>query len=141
MILLSQTVRFARTLQTLLQNGMALLPSLKLVRDALGNRAIAAAVDDAATTVRSGGRLSEAFGRTGVLPALAVELMTISEESGQLEGMLDKAADTFTARVQQRLQRLLTLLEPALILGLGALIALVIVSILLAMLELNELVA
>lgn len=140
-ILLSQTVRFARTLQTLLQNGMALLPSLKLVRDALGNRAIAAAVDDAATTVRSGGRLSEAFGRTGVLPALAVELMTIGEESGQLEGMLDKAADTFTARVQQRLQRLLTLLEPALILGLGALIALVIVSILLAMLELNELVA
>jgi general secretion pathway protein F len=67
--------------------------------------------------------------------------MTIGEESGQLEAMLGKAAETFEARVEQKLKRLLTLLEPVLILGLGAVIALVIVSILMAMLGLNELVA
>ena len=64
----------------------------------------------------------------------------IGEESGQLESMLGKAAATYETRVEQKLKRLLTLLEPVLILGLGAVIALVIVSILMAMLGLNELV-
>ena len=71
---------------------------------------------------------------------MAVEFIMVGEESGQLEEMLGKAADMFEARAQQRLKRLITLLEPALILGLGAVIAVVIVSILLAMLGLNELV-
>jgi general secretion pathway protein F len=90
--------------------------------------------------VRSGGRLSPALAAAQALPSLTIELMTIGEESGQLESMLGKAAETFEMRVEQKLKRLLTLLEPALILGLGAIIALVIVSILMAMLGLNELV-
>jgi general secretion pathway protein F len=63
----------------------------------------------------------------------------IGEESGQLGSMLGKAAEMFEMRVEQKLKRMLTLLEPVLILGLGAVIALVIVSILMAMLGLNEL--
>jgi general secretion pathway protein F len=105
------------------------------------NRKVAALVEDALQQVRGGGRLAIALARERVLPSLAVELITIGEESGHLEDMLGKAATTLEARVQQRLKRLLTLLEPVLILGLGAVIALVIVSILLAMLGLNELVA
>lgn len=136
----TESVRFARTLGTLLQNGLPLLGALKLTGAVLHNRCVAAAVEDAMTSIRSGGRLSLALGAKRVLPTLAVELMTIGEESGQLETMLGKVAETFEARVEQRLKRLLTLLEPVLILGLGALIALVIVSILIAMLGLNELV-
>ena len=137
----TETVRFARTLETLLRNGLPLLAALKLTEGVQRNRRVSAAIAAAMNTVRSGGRLAPALAAEHVLPSLAVELMTIGEESGQLESMLGKAAETFETRVEQKLKRLLTLLEPVLILGLGAVIALVIVSILMAMLGLNELVA
>ncbi|HEX7236323.1 MAG TPA: type II secretion system F family protein [Gammaproteobacteria bacterium] len=137
----TETVRFMRTLETLLRNGLPLLAALKLTKGVQRNGRFAAAIETAMNTVRSGGRLAPALASEHALPSLAVELMTIGEESGQLEAMLGKAAETFEARVEQKLKRLLTLLEPALILGLGAVIALVIVSILMAMLGLNELVA
>lgn len=136
----TEAVRFTRTLETLLRNGLPLLSALKLTQAVQRNRRVAAAIERAAGAVRSGGRLAPALAAEHALPSLAIELMTIGEESGQLEAMLGKAADTFEARVEQRLKRLLTLLEPVLILGLGAVIALVIVSILMAMLGLNELV-
>jgi general secretion pathway protein F len=136
----TETVRFARTLETLLRNGLPLLAALKLTEGVQRNSRVTAAIETAMNTVRSGGRLAPALAAEGALPSLAVELMTIGEESGQLESMLGKMAETFEARVEQKLKRLLTLLEPALILGLGAVIALVIVSVLMAMLGLNELV-
>jgi general secretion pathway protein F len=137
----TETVRFARTLETLLRNGLPLLAALKLTEGVQRNRRVAAAIETAIDAVRSGRRLAPALAAERVLPSLAVELMTIGEESGQLESMLGKTAETFETRVEQKLKRLLTLLEPALILSLGAVIALVIVSILMAMLGLNELVA
>lgn len=136
----TEAVRLARTLETLLRNGLPLLSALKLARGVQRNRRVAAAIDVAIGAVRSGGRLAPALAAERALPTLAIELMTIGEESGQLESMLGKAAETFETRVEQQLKRLLTLLEPVLILGLGAVIALVIVSILMAMLGLNELV-
>jgi general secretion pathway protein F len=137
----TETVRFARTLETLLRNGLPLLAALKLTEGVQRNRRVSAALETAMNAVRSGGRLAPALAAEQALPNLAVELITIGEESGQLESMLGKTAETFETRVEQKLKRLLTLLEPALILGLGAVIALVIVSILMAMLGLNELVA
>jgi general secretion pathway protein F len=139
-VLLTETVRFTRTLATLQRNGLPLLTSLKHVRDVQRNSVVASAIDDAVDRVRGGRRLAAALEHAGVFPDLAIEFITIGEESGRLEDMLEKVADTFQLRAEQRLKRLLTLLEPALILGLGAAIAIVIVSILLAMLGLNELV-
>jgi general secretion pathway protein F len=136
----TESVRFTRTLETLLRNGLPLLTALKLTQGVQRNRAVAAAVQTAIGAVSAGGRLSPALAAEQALPSLTLELMTIGEESGQLESMLGKAAETFELRVEQKLKRLLTLLEPVLILSLGAVIALVIVSILMAMLGLNELV-
>ena len=136
----TEAVRFARTLETLLRNGLPLLAALKLTQGVQRNRRVAAAIESAIGAVRSGGRLSPALAAAQALPSLTLELMTIGEESGQLESMLGKAAETLEMRVEQKLKRLLTLLEPVLILGLGAVIAVVIVSILMAMLGLNELV-
>lgn len=135
-----ETVRFARTLETLLRNGLPLLLALKLTQGVQRNRQFVAAIETAVGIVRSGGRLASALAAERAFPSLALELLTIGEESGQLESMLAKTAETFETRVDQKLKRLLTLLEPALILGLGGVIALVIVSILMAMLGLNELV-
>jgi general secretion pathway protein F len=137
----TEVVRFASTLGTLLTSGVPLLGALQLARGGQRNHHVASSIERAAATVRSGGRLSRALATDAAFPTLALQLIAIGEESGQLESMLAKAAETFEARTEQRLKRLLTLLEPALILGLGAIVALVIVSILMAMLSLNELVA
>jgi general secretion pathway protein F len=136
----SEAVRFARTLETLLRNGLPLLAALGLVKDVQRNRIVRSMVEHAMDSIRSGGRLAKVLEREGVLPELAVELVMVGEESGQLEEMLERTAETFEMRVQQKIKRMLTLLEPVLILGLGAMIAVVIVSILTAMLSLNELV-
>ena len=91
----TETVRFARTLEALLRNGLPLLAALKLTEGVQRNRRVSAAIAAAMNTVRSGGRLAPALAAEHVLPSLAVELMTIGEESGQLESMLGKAAETF----------------------------------------------
>lgn len=140
-LLFSETVRFARTLETLLRNGLPLLTALDLAKNVQRNAVVAGVVETTIAGVRSGGRLAAGLATARVLPELAVELVTIGEESGHVEEMLEKVAETFEARAQQKLKRLLTLLEPALILGLGAAIAIVIVSILMAMLGLSDLVA
>ena len=124
----------------MLRCGVPLLAALQLTRDAQRNRHVTATIDQASAAVRSGGRLARALAAGQAFPALAMQLIGIGEESGQLESMLGKTAEAFEGRTEQKLKRLLTLLEPALILGLGAIIAIVIVSILLAMLGLNELV-
>jgi general secretion pathway protein F len=140
-LLFSETVRFARTLETLLRNGLPLLAALELVKNVQRNAVVAGVIESTIAGVRSGGKLAAGLSSGGVLPELAVELVTIGEESGHVEEMLEKVAETFEGRAQQKLKRLLTLLEPALILGLGAVIAIVIVSILMAMLGLTDLVA
>lgn len=139
-VLFAETVRFARTLETLLRNGLPLLAALELAKNVQRNAVVVGVIDAAVAGVRSGGRLAAGLASGRVLPELAVELVTIGEESGQVEEMLDKIAETFEARAQQKLKRLITLLEPALILGLGGVIAIVIVSILMAMLGLSDLV-
>lgn len=134
------TVRFTRTLATILRNGLPLLSGLKLARQVVKNQVVSDGVGRCIEAVQAGGRLADVLRRESVLPHLVIELITVGEESGQLEAMLEKSADTLESRVQQKLKQLLTLLEPMLILGLGGMIALVIVAILMAMLGLNELV-
>ena len=137
----AETARFAGTLAALLRSGLPLLAALRLARDVLRNEACKDAVERSLVTVRAGGRLVTALGSGNAFPSLAVELIAVGEESGHLEPMLEKAADNFDAKVQESLKRMLTLLEPIVILGLGGLIGLVIVAVLMAMLSLNELVA
>lgn len=134
------TVRFTSTLAAVLKNGLPLLSGLGLARQVVRNEVISEAIGRCAESVKAGGRLADTLRRESVLPHLAIELITVGEESGQLEAMLEKAAETLESRAQQKLKQLLTLLEPLLILGLGGIIALVIVAILMAMLGLNELV-
>ena len=136
----TDTVRLARTLAMLLRNGVPLFGALKLSKGAVANEAIREMVVRCAERVHGGARFSAALREEAILPALALDFVTIGEESGTLPAMLDRVADAFQDRVDRRLKRLLTLLEPALILSLGAVIGIVIVALLLAMLSLNELV-
>lgn len=135
-----ETTRFARTLGTLLGNGVPLLTGVRLVRDVVGNRVIASELDAVTTSLERGGTLSGPLLESDRLPRLAVQLIQVGEESGQLDAMLTKVADIFDQEVQTGVKRLLTVAEPLLILGLGGVIAVIIMSILVAVLGLNELI-
>jgi general secretion pathway protein F len=88
-----------------LRNGLPLLAALKPTEGVQRSRRVAAAIATAMNVVRSGGRLAPSLAAEQAFPSFAVELMTIGEESGQLESMLGKAAQTFETRVEQKLKR------------------------------------
>lgn len=134
-----ETARLSRTLGTLLGNGVSLLNALAIVRETLTNQVLAVALGDVAEHVKTGRGLAEPLLEAGHFPRLAVQMIRVGEETGQLQEMLLQVADTYDGEVQTAVKRLLTLLEPALILGLGVIIAGIIMSILVAILSLNEL--
>ena len=135
-----ETARFSHTLSTALGNGVPLLTGVRLVRKVLGNRRMAAGMDAVISSLEQGQSMAGPLQESGVYPDLAIQLITVGEAGGQLEAMLAKVADIYDREVQTAIKRLLTVLEPLLILGLGALIALIIMSVLLAVLSLNALV-
>ena len=134
-----ETARLSRTLGTLLGNGVSLLNALTIVRETLTNQVLATALGEVAEHVKTGRGLAEPLLEAGNFPKLAVQMIRVGEETGQLQEMLLQVADTYDGEVQTAVKRMLTLLEPALILGLGVIIAGIIMSILVAILSLNEL--
>ncbi len=132
--------RFARTLSTLLSNGVVLLSALALTREVLGNAALAEALGGIEPDVKAGRGLAEPLAESGLFPILAIQLLRVGEESGHLEEMLAKLAEIYEADAATTTQRLLALLVPILTLGLGLLIAFIIASILMALFSINELV-
>ena len=134
-----ETARLTRTLGTLLGNGVSLLNALTIVRETLSNQVLAAALGEVAEHVKTGRGLADPLLDSGEFPKLAVQMIRVGEETGQLQEMLLQVAETYDGEVQTAVKRMLTLLEPALILGLGVIIAGIIMSILVAILSLNEL--
>lgn len=134
-----EAARFARTLSTLLENGLPLLGALNLVKDVVDNRRVAETIDVAAQELKRGKGFAEPLIRDGILPDLALQMIKVGEESGQLDAMLAKVADVYDREVGTTVQRLLTLLEPALIVGLGIVVAGIIISILVAIMQANQL--
>ena len=134
-----ETARLSRTLGTLLGNGVSLLNALTIVRETLSNQVMATALGEVAEHVKTGRGLAEPLQDAESFPKLAVQMIRVGEETGQLQEMLIQIADAYDGEVQTAVKRLLTLLEPAMILGLGVIIAGIIMSMLVAILSLNEL--
>ena len=134
-----ETARLTRTLGTLLGNGVSLLNALTIVRETLSNQVLVTALGEVAEHVKTGRGLADPLLESGDFPRLAVQMIRVGEETGQLQEMLLQVAETYDGEVQTAVKRMLTLLEPALILGLGVIIAAIIMSILVAILSLNEL--
>ncbi|MGF1631828.1 MAG: type II secretion system F family protein [Kiloniellaceae bacterium] len=132
--------RFARTLGTLLGNGVPLLQALELVREVMSNAALSAGVTAVQPDVKAGRGLAAPLAENPLFPRLLVQLLRVGEESGRLEDMLLKLADIYDHESEETMRRLLALLVPVLTLGLGALIAFIVSSILFALFSVNELV-
>ena len=131
--------RFARVLGTLLQNGVALIPALAIVRDAMGNRAARAAVEQASVTARGGGSLSRALDAAQVFPARSIHLLRLGEETAQLGPMALRAADIHEEKTRMATQRLTALLVPAMTILMGVAVGGIVASLMTAMLSLNNL--
>lgn len=134
-----ETARFTRTLATLLENGMPLQKAMLLAREVIRNQEILSGMKEAAVQLERGGGLSGPLIKSRILPPLALQMIKVGEESGALEGMLRKVANVYDVEVKIAIKRALTMLEPVLIIGLGIIVAGIIVSILLAILSANEL--
>jgi general secretion pathway protein F len=135
-----EVARFARTLGTLLANGIPLLSALAVVRDTIGNSVIAAGLESAREQLQAGQGLSKPLMAQKVFPPLAVHMVNVGEETGRLDEMLTRVADIYDREVALAVKRMLALLEPVMILGLGLVIGGIIISILLAILKVNSLV-
>ena len=135
-----EATRFARTLGSTVGHGVSIVAGLKLCIEVTRNEEIRAAIEACRMQVKHGERISRALAETKAFPALVAELVSVGEEAGNVETALTAAADALEKKTQESLRRVVTLIEPVSILGLGGIIALVIVAILLAMLGLNELV-
>jgi general secretion pathway protein F len=134
-----EVARFSRTLGTLVGNGVTLLAALSIVKETLSNTVMAGALGQVATQLKEGKGLGKPLMETGLFPKLAVHLVMVGEETGKLQDMLIRIADIYDREVQSAVKRMLSLMEPVLILGLGLVIGGIIMSILVAILSVNDL--
>jgi len=138
-ILAVQTARFARTTGTSLKSGVALPAALALARQTLTNMAIDEALRAAAIEVKAGRSLTDALQKSKFFPKLSLQLVSVGEESGKLDEMLLHQAELFERSSARRVESLVAILVPAMTILIGSTVAGVLASILLAVMQLNQL--
>jgi general secretion pathway protein F len=138
LLLKVETARIARTLGTLLRNGVPLLGALTIARQVTGNVALDAALGAAHEQVKGGAGLSLALGQSKLFPRLALQMVQVGEEAGQLDGMLLKVADTFELESRRSIDRLLAALVPTLTIVMTVLVGIIMAAILLPLLSMTS---
>jgi general secretion pathway protein F len=135
-----ETARLTRTLGTLLSNGVPLLSALSIARNVITNTVLQQDVNDAARQVKTGGGLARNLAKAERFPRLALQMISVGEETGQLDGMLMKVSDTYDIEVRNTIDRLLAVFTPVVTLLLAVLIGTIVMSVLVAILSINDLV-
>ena len=132
--------RFSRTMATLLNSGVPVLQALNIVQSVINNRVIASAMDTLQEGLKSGQGISRPLQKANAFPPLAVHMIVVGEETGELESMLIKVANTYDKEVNNAIQRALKLLGPVLVLSIGGSIIMIVVSILIGMMEVTNII-
>ncbi|AKF50957.1 MULTISPECIES: type II secretion system inner membrane protein GspF [Pseudomonas] len=133
-----EAARLTRTLGTLLTNGVALLQALVIARQVCTNRALQAQVEQAAESVKGGGTLASAFGAQPLLPDLALQMIEVGEQAGELDTMLMKVADVFDVEAKRGIDRMLAALVPALTVVMAGMVAVIMLAIMLPLMSLTS---
>jgi general secretion pathway protein F len=131
--------RFSRTLGSLLRTGVPMLPALASAHSAVRNRHIRLGLESALETVREGQSLGRALSKGAGIPRVAVRMITVGEETGKLDEMLLRTAVVLEQQAHRRIERLLTLLTPALTIAIAGLVGGLMLSVMNAILSVNEL--
>lgn len=134
------TARFTRTLSILSGSGVPVLESLQISSEVISNLPMRDAVEEAAARIREGAPIGKSLGQSGHFPPLVIHLISSGEASGELDAMLDRAAQNQEREIDGLIAALLGILEPALIVGMGVIVLTIVLAILLPIFELNQLV-
>lgn len=132
--------RFGRTLGSLLQSGVPLITSLEIVRNIVNNVLIGAVIDEAMEDIQAGKSLNLALSRSIWFPPVFRQMVSVGEQSGDLEGMLHKVADAYEREVETRITGMTALIEPIMILFMAAIVGFIVISILLPIFEMNQMI-
>jgi general secretion pathway protein F len=133
-----EVANFARTLGTLLKSGVPLLQALEVVEAVVGNRVISSALKEVRVGVREGQGISGPLGRGGVFPTLALQMVSVGEETGRLDEMLMRTAEYYEKETNNQLKQLVSLVEPGLILGMGLVVGVVVIGLLQGIFSINQ---
>src|SRR5262249_53858193 len=131
--------KIARTLGTLLKSGVPMVQALGIVKEVAGNQLVARSLAEVEVGVREGEGVSDPLARSGVFPPLAIQMISVGEETGRLDDMLLKVAEYFDRETSTRIQQFTRLLEPVLILVMGLIVGFIVVSMLSAIFSVNDL--
>ncbi|MBI3828069.1 MAG: type II secretion system F family protein [Planctomycetes bacterium] len=134
----SSVSRFCRTLGTLLQSGVPILNALAIIKNATGNAVVAAAVENVHNSIREGDTIAEPLRHSGVFDDLVVNMIAVGEETGELDKMLIKVADTYDNEIDTLVGALMSLLEPILIIGMGGTVGFIVISLFMPLISIME---
>jgi type IV pilus assembly protein PilC len=134
----SSVARFSRTFGSLTRSGVPILTALEIVRDTAGNQVIANAVDASRRDIQQGGMISIALQKENVFPLMAIQMISIGEETGELDQMLMKVADFYEDEVEQSVKALTSVLEPIMIVVLGGMVGVILLAMYLPMFKVFE---
>ena len=134
-----ETARFCRTLGTLLKSGVPLLQALTNAKDVISNRVISSAIDGVLKGAKEGKGIAVPLSEAHVFPPLALSMIKVGEETGQLDSMLIKVASTYEKSLRVAIKRFVSLFEPVVILGMGLIIGFIVISMLMAIFSMTEL--
>lgn len=137
-VLKAAVSRFARTLGTLLQSGLPIIEALNISVNTIGNSSLAKDINPVIDGVRRGRGMTVPLKEVSSFPSLAVHMLTVGEETGKLDEMLLKLSDNYDHDISTSIKRLLSLLEPAIILVMAIVVGFIVISLLLAIFSLND---
>lgn len=135
-----EIARLTRTLGTLLTNGVPLLSALSIARNVMNNSLLRQSLEATTQQVKTGGGLAHNLAETGHFPRLALQMVSVGEETGQLDSMLLKVADTYDKEVRTTIDRLLAIFTPVITMLMALMIGTIVMSVLMAIMSINELV-
>ncbi|MBN1420147.1 MAG: type II secretion system inner membrane protein GspF [Planctomycetes bacterium] len=130
--------RFCRTLGTLIASGVPILDALRIVRDAIGNRIIADAVDQVHGSIREGETIAEPLRASGAFDDMLVNMIDVGEETGELDKMLLKIADNYDLDVDVAVESLSSLLEPILIISMGVVVGFIVIALFMPLIQIIQ---
>ena len=131
--------RFTRTLATLLRGGVPMLNAMDIVKNVVGNSVLASAIEDARNNISEGESVAVPLRKSEQFPPIVTHMISIGEKTGELENMLTQVSDSYDFQVKTQIQGLTSLLEPAMIIMMGAVIGVIVFSIMIPMFEMANL--
>ena len=137
-ILKLETARFCRTLGALLRSGVPLLQAVKNAKDIIGNFVVSSALDRVTKEIKEGKGIAKPLSDANIFPELAMSMIRVGEETGQLDVMLIKVANTYEKSLKNSIKRFISILEPALILGMAFITGFIVISLLMAIFSITD---